>query len=89
MKRISLIVRGRVQGVWFRESTRIKAEELGITGWTRNEPDGSVRIEAEGPEDSLAALAAWAQEGPPHARVDSVDARNGEPEGFSDFEVQR
>ena len=89
VKRVSVQVHGRVQGVWFRESTRQEADRLGVAGWTCNEPDGTVRIEAEGPAEAVDALVAWAHEGPPHARVDRVDVREDGPEGFDGFEVRR
>lgn len=55
-ERLELVVRGRVQGVYFRASTRDEARRLGLTGWVRNEPDGSVRVLAEGPRAALEAL---------------------------------
>lgn len=65
-------VTGRVQGVSFRWYTERRAQELGLTGWVRNHDDGSVRVEAQGPEAAVAELVAWLHEGPPHARVASV-----------------
>ncbi len=74
-KRIHLIVRGRVQGVYFRAATQREARRLGITGWVRNRPDGSIELCAEGDEDSIKELASWANHGPSAARVDAVDIR--------------
>ena len=83
------IVHGRVQGVWFRGSTRSRAIQLGISGWVRNLPDGAVEAWAEGEEDRLEQLADWLRQGPPHARVDRVALDWGEPEGGHDgFEVR-
>ena len=65
-------VRGLVQGVSFRWYTCREAERLGLTGWVRNERDGTVRLEAQGPEADVAALLAWAGHGPAHARVADV-----------------
>ena len=65
-------VQGRVQGVWFRESTRQQAESLGITGYAINCPDGSVEVLACGKREALGALAEWLQQGPPMAQVRSV-----------------
>ena len=65
-------VEGRVQGVWFRESTRQQAERLGLTGYAVNCPDGSVEVLACGADNALDALAAWLREGPPLARVLAV-----------------
>jgi len=69
VERLELRIRGRVQGVAFRWHTRAAARRLGLTGWVRNEPDGSVRVVAEGSRAALEALAAWAAHGPDHARV--------------------
>lgn len=82
-------VYGKVQGVWYRASTRQKAEELGLTGFVQNMPDGSVYIEAEGPKDRLDALVAWCHEGPPLARVARVEVQEGPVKGFSDFVIRR
>lgn len=73
--RVNLIVTGKVQGVFFRQSTLQEAQRLGLCGWVCNLPDGSVEIEAEGDEASLRDLVAWAQHGPPMARVDGVRER--------------
>lgn len=70
---LHLIVRGRVQGVGFRESMRYEAERLGVTGWVRNRRDLSVEAVIDGDEAKLAAMLDWVQRGPPSARVDSVD----------------
>ncbi|RMD69183.1 MAG: acylphosphatase [Bacteroidetes bacterium] len=82
-------VYGKVQGVWYRASTRQKAEELGLTGFVQNMPDGSVYIEAEGPKARLDALVAWCHEGPPLARVSRVEVHEGPLKGFSDFVIRR
>lgn len=66
-------IEGRVQGVWFRESTRREAQPLGITGYAENKADGSVQVLACGEPDSLARLAEWLKQGPPMAQVDRVD----------------
>ena len=65
-------VEGRVQGVWFRESTRQQARRLGITGYAINSPDGSVEVLACGEPEALANLEKWLNQGPPLARVQSV-----------------
>lgn len=65
---------GKVQGVWFRETTRQKAEELGITGWVRNLTDGSVEAQFHGDATTLAAMVSWCHRGPPLARVDKVES---------------
>jgi acylphosphatase len=73
-------IEGRVQGVWFRESTRRQAEPLGITGYAKNLADGSVEVLACGDAAALDRLAAWLHEGPPRARVTRVEWGRTEPE---------
>jgi acylphosphatase len=68
-----LIIRGRVQGVWYRESMRIEAERLGVAGWVRNRRDGSVEAMLQGEAGALDALLRWAWNGPPAARVEAID----------------
>ncbi len=78
-------IKGRVQGVFFRDSTRRVAESLGITGHAINLPDGDVEVLACGDASSLDQLGEWLKEGPPHARVDDVVERNVDreaPQGF-------
>lgn len=72
LKQVRLIIKGRVQGVFFRASTQQEAQRLGLTGWVRNCKDGSVEIHAEGPEDTLKELCQWAQHGPSAANVESM-----------------
>jgi acylphosphatase len=72
MRRVRAIVSGRVQGVSYRAATADEARRLGVTGWVRNLDDGSVELEAEGPDDRVAALLAWCAHGPPSARVTGV-----------------
>ncbi|MEQ8417948.1 MAG: acylphosphatase [Imperialibacter sp.] len=64
---------GKVQGVFYRASTKTVADELGVKGWVKNEVDGSVLIEAEGTKDKLIDLMAWCKKGPLHAKVDSIE----------------
>jgi len=73
MIRTRLVVRGRVQGVGFRYSAIERARLLGLAGWARNLPDGTVEIVAEGSAESIRLLIEWAQHGPPGARVSRVD----------------
>jgi acylphosphatase len=87
-KRIHLVVRGRVQGVYFRAATQREARRLGLTGWVRNRPDGSVEMLAEGDEDSVKELASWANHGPSAARVEHVDIRwRGYTGEFPEFAI--
>lgn len=82
---VDLVVKGRVQGVFFRASMREQAERLGVSGWVSNEPDGSVRAHLEGPEDAVDTLAAWCAEGPAQAHVDEVRRDHGEVIGAEGF----
>lgn len=80
------IVTGRVQGVFFRDSTRKVAESLHLSGHAINLPDGGVEVRACGPEPEIKRLYEWLQEGPPLARVDRVervDATCVKPDGFA------
>ncbi len=70
--RISIRCLGRVQGVYYRASTRSTAIKLGISGWVKNEVNGDVTIEAFGTEDQLNQLVQWCKDGPPLSRVDDV-----------------
>lgn len=72
-------VRGRVQGVFFRASAADRARALALCGYARNEPDGSVLVLAAGPVASLDDLVRWLHEGPPMARVDSVEVEHFDP----------
>ena len=80
-------VRGRVQGVWFRASTRDVAIRLGLSGHARNLADGRVDVLAVGDADAIEALAAWLQRGPPGARVDGVVCEPAAVEALAGFEV--
>ncbi len=84
MKTQYLRIHGRVQGVWFRESMRIEAERLAVSGWVRNTPDGTVEAVVQGQASAVEALIAWAHRGPPLARVERVEisAADGSFHGF-------
>ena len=88
MARRRVVVRGRVQGVWFRESARRRAESLGVAGWVRNNPDGSVEAELEGSAEDVEVLVSWFGHGPPQARVDAVDVTPLAPLGERGFQVR-
>lgn len=87
MKALKIIVTGKVQGVFFRKYTRDKAVELDIKGLVRNEPDGSVLIEAEGEERKLNEFVSWCREGSPAANVEDVKTEPQKPKGFSEFKI--
>lgn len=80
-----LVIFGRVQGVFYRESMRMEAERLGVTGWVRNRRDGSVEAIVQGTTSAVKAIIAWSWEGPPAARVDTVHEQPAENESFTDF----
>lgn len=80
-RRVHAIVTGRVQGVSYRASTVDEARDLGLCGWVRNLPDGSVELEAEGDADAVAALLAWCAKGPPAAQVTRVAHDEQTPAG--------
>lgn len=86
---ISITVSGLVQGVYFRQSTREKALELGISGLVKNLPDGNVHILATGTADQLDQLVQWCKQGPPHAQVKAVDVEQKDPQVFMGFAIQR
>jgi acylphosphatase len=86
---ISIRVSGKVQGVFFRQSTREKAMQLGITGMVQNERDGSVRILATGPDEFLDKFIEWCSHGPPHAVVTEIKVHDEEPAVFKNFLIQR
>ncbi|MEA2037804.1 MAG: acylphosphatase [Nanoarchaeota archaeon] len=73
MKRAHLIVSGRVQGVWFRDTTNKVASKLGLKGFVRNLPDGNVEVIAEGNEEKIKKLVKFCHDGPEHADVNNVD----------------
>lgn len=72
-------VKGHVQGVGFRHATLRQAEALGVSGWVRNLPDGSVEVMADGPGASVETLIEWTRTGPPSAKVDSVTIASKQP----------
>ena len=87
-KQIHLVVRGRVQGVFYRASAQREAKRLGVTGWVKNRADGGVEVVAEGEEDQVKDFLSWAQHGPASARVDKVETRWRSYTGeFADFRI--
>ena len=88
MKAFKATVSGKVQGVWFRDSTRQEAIKLKVTGWVKNIPGGTVYLEAEGEENNLKSLERWLYTGSPHSRVDRVDLQWIMPtKTYSNFKV--
>jgi acylphosphatase len=82
-----VIVHGRVQGVFFRDTTRRMAESRGVAGWVRNNPDGSVEAAFEGPAHAVDAMVRYVHEGPRGAGVDRVEVFDEEAEGLTGFRV--
>jgi acylphosphatase len=83
-----LVVHGRVQGVFYRDSCRQEAERLGVVGWVVNEHDGTVRVHVEGEQDAVRTLVEWCRTGPRRAEVRGVEVTDTEPEGLTRFEVR-
>jgi acylphosphatase len=90
VERTKVVVSGKVQGVFFRDSTREKAESLALVGWVRNLPDGRVEAVFEGSPENVREMLEWCETGPPHAEVESVETTPETPENdpSSYFEVR-
>ncbi len=94
MQRLAqLKICGRVQGVFYRQSTKREAHRLGLRGWVRNHTDGSVEVLVSGPEPAITALIGWCEHGPPAAKVDTVevkwfDGKDAESEKLSEYELK-
>ena len=82
-----IIVHGRVQGVWFRAGTKEQADELGLLGWVKNRPDGTVEIHAEGEKAQLEKFITWCRKGTPAADVTSLDIDWGMAQEFKSFDI--
>jgi acylphosphatase len=82
------VAHGRVQGVFFRDSTRREAERLDLAGSARNTPDGTVEVVLEGDPDKIEAMLGFLRAGPGHASVSRLDVSDEEPEGLSGFSVR-
>ena len=82
------IVHGRVQGVFFRDSVQRLAERLGVSGWVRNNWDGTVEAVLEGDREGVDRVVGFMREGPRGARVDHVEVADEEPEGLTGFDVR-
>jgi acylphosphatase len=88
VRRVRVLVRGRVQGVFFRAETQTRAESLGVAGSVRNLPDGSVEAVFEGDAERVESLVDWCRRGPAGASVESVDVQPEEPSGERGFDVR-
>ncbi len=83
-----IVVHGRVQGVFFRDSTRQRAQAAGVAGWVANRPDGTVEAVLEGDEDAVETLVRWLHGGPRGADVERIEVEDSEPEGLTGFDVR-
>jgi len=87
-KAVRAVVRGRVQGVGFREAAVAEAHRLGVLGWVRNADEGTMAVHAEGPEPAVEQLLEFLEAGPPAARVEAVEADGAKVEGHEQFAVR-
>ena len=83
-----VVAHGRVQGVFFRDSTRERAEAAGVAGWVTNRPDGAVEAVFEGDAGAVDRLVAWMEHGPRSAEVSEIEVNEEEPEGLRGFDVR-
>lgn len=89
MHRVRLRIKGRVQGVFFRASAKEAAMNLGVTGWVKNQPDGTVETVAEGKQEALDRFIEWCREGPENASVADVEVDRQEATGeFDTFTIK-
>jgi len=88
VKRAHVLVRGAVQGVFFRAETRTRARSLGVDGWVRNTADGAVEAVFEGDDERVESMVEWCRRGPAGAQVDDVDMSWAEPEGERGFAIR-
>ncbi len=89
IRHIDITVKGKVQGVLYRASTKAVADQLGVKGFVKNEPNGDVFIAAEADSMSLEMFLEWCHEGPEHAEVTSVENHEGELKNYRNFEIVR
>jgi len=83
-----VVAHGRVQGVFFRDSTRQRAESAGVAGWVANRPDGAVEAVFEGDVEVVDSLVAWMRDGPRGASVNRIEVDEEETEGLRGFDVR-
>jgi len=89
MKRKHVFISGRVQGVFFRASTRDMAKKVGVTGWVKNLSDGRVEAVFEGEEDEVDRMVDFCRKGPSRAIVEDIEVLNEESKGLRSFEIKR
>jgi acylphosphatase len=83
-----LLVHGKVQGVFYRDSARDAARNEGVAGWAANRSDGTVEVVLEGPRDAVESVIGYCRRGPSSADVDSVDEHDETPEGLTGFQIR-
>ena len=83
-----VVVHGRVQGVFYRDTVRRAAQQRGVAGWAANRADGTVEVFLEGEADAVESMLRVLHDGPPRAEVERVDVAEAEPEGLSGFETR-
>jgi acylphosphatase len=89
IENVHVVISGKVQGVWFRASTKQIAKQLGLTGWIRNTSDGCVEAVFEGEECLINKMIKWCHQGSPLSKVNNVEVKNQEPTNeFSDFSIR-
>lgn len=88
LRRVRVVVRGRVQGVGYRYSMASAARDAGVSGWVRNRRDGTVEAEIEGTAEQVGDVLAWTAQGPPRARVEGVSVTDVEATGDTEFEAR-
>jgi acylphosphatase len=89
VRRVRVLVSGRVQGVFYRASCAERARELGLAGWIRNTPAGGVEAAFEGTEAAVDEIVAWCRRGPSGARVDRIDVEDEDVVGETGFRITR
>jgi len=89
VKRVHVVVAGRVQGVFYRATCVERARALGVAGWVRNTPDGCVEAEFEGEDEAVDSVVDWCRVGPPYAIVESIELDDRAPLGEREFRVAR
>ena len=82
-----VVVHGRVQGVFFRDTARRMAQSRGVAGWVRNTPDGTVEAVFEGDPEAVESMARWCRQGTRGAAVERVEVTDEEPEGLVEFRI--
>ena len=88
MIRRRVIAHGRVQGVFFRDTTRRMARSRGLGGWVRNPPDGTVEAVFEGEDEAVESMVRWSRDGPRGAVVERLEVADEEPEGLAEFRIR-